>query len=273
MRYDFSHWEKLPKVSCQCITYGRTTLLDEAVECFLRQDYPGEKELIILNDLLELEIACDLPDVHVVNLPIRMKTIGEKRNTCVGLCSGDIIFPWDDDDISLPWRISYSIQQMKNHHYFKANKMWDWKCGVIGQEPKKHVAHAMGAWSVEFFDEVSGYPHIQSGQDQAIEVRFRGDRRYVEDTPEEWIYYVYRFPGTGSYHLSALGYGKGHDGVGRYVKKKDISGSHEIDPHWEQDYIGLLPGPPRRIPVVSGKSDPDYERGDEWFTDPEEGVR
>lgn len=47
-RYDFSHWSSLPRVSCQCITYGRTTLLDEAVECFLRQDYPGEKELVSL---------------------------------------------------------------------------------------------------------------------------------------------------------------------------------------------------------------------------------
>jgi hypothetical protein len=48
-KYDFSHWESLPRVSCQCITYGRTTLLDEAVESFLRQDYPGEKELEVVS--------------------------------------------------------------------------------------------------------------------------------------------------------------------------------------------------------------------------------
>ena len=118
-RYDFSHWKSLPKVSCQCLTYGRTKLLDEAVESFLRQDYEGEKELVILNDYPDLIIECDIPDVKVINLPYRMKTLYEKRNACVGLCSGDIIFVWDDDDISLPNRISYSIQEMKNGDFYR----------------------------------------------------------------------------------------------------------------------------------------------------------
>jgi len=39
------------KVSCQCITYDRVELLEEAIESFLRQDYKGEKELVILNDI------------------------------------------------------------------------------------------------------------------------------------------------------------------------------------------------------------------------------
>ena len=241
MSYDFSHWKQLPRVSCQCITYGRTNLLDEAVESFLRQDYPGEKELVILNDLPSLEIQSDMPGVLVVNLPRRMKTVGEKRNACVALCTGDIIFPWDDDDISLPWRISYTIQQMTNHRYFKANKMWYWRNGEIDKEPKKNVAHAMGAWSTEFFDEVGGYPHIQSGQDMAIEKLFGGKDRKVEDTPLDKVYYIYRFPGTGSYHLSAAGYGKGHTEIGEYVDRKAIQGTHTINPHWEQDYTCLIP--------------------------------
>ena len=40
-----------PKVSCYCPTYGRTSFLEEAIYSFLNQDYDGEKELIILNDL------------------------------------------------------------------------------------------------------------------------------------------------------------------------------------------------------------------------------
>jgi hypothetical protein len=41
----------LPTVSRICLTFGRPRFLEEAIESFLRQDYPGEAELIVLNDL------------------------------------------------------------------------------------------------------------------------------------------------------------------------------------------------------------------------------
>jgi len=241
MKYDFGHWgDNLPKVSCQCITYGRTNLLDEAVESFLRQDYRGEKELVILNDYKDLEIFCDIPNIKVFNFPYRIKSIGEKRNVCVSLCSGDIIFPWDDDDISLPFRISYSLEKMKNKHYYKSNQLWFWSNGKISKDPRKNIAHAMGAWSIDLFKEVGGYPTIQSGQDQAIEGLFRKTNyREVEKTPLDKIYYIYRFPGTKSYHLSTCGYGKGFQEVEKYVKKKEIKGEHKIKPHWSQDFIQM----------------------------------
>ena len=242
IKYDLSHWENcLPKVSCQCITYGRTNLLDEAVEAFLQQDYIGEKELVMLNDYSELTITCDVPNVRIFNFKNRIKSVGEKREICVSLCKGDIIFPWDDDDISLPHRISYSLQQMKNKHYYKANKLWFWKNGVLSEEPKETIAHAMGAWSVEVFKEVGGYPLIQSGQDQAMEELFKKTQyRNVEDIPIEHIYYIYKFPGTKSYHLSASGYGKGFEEAEKYVKKKNIKGIHHIIPNWSQDYIKMV---------------------------------
>lgn len=242
MKYDFSHWGKnLPKVSCQCITYGRTTLLDEAVESFLKQDYKGEKELVILNDYSELEIICDIPNIKVFNFKTRIGTIGEKRNICVSLCNGDIIFPWDDDDISLPHRISYSLEKMKNKNYYKSDKLWYWSNGSISIPPKQTIAHAMGAWSMDLFKEIGGYPCIQSGQDQAIEQLFKKtDFREVEKTPIDKIYYIYRFPGTGSYHLSACGYGKGFEETERYVKKKNIIGQYSIKPKWTQDFSKLI---------------------------------
>lgn len=238
--YNLSHWPKLPRVSCQCITYGRTRLLDEAVESFLRQDYQGEKELVILNDLPSLTLECDLPNVKVVNLPERLPTIGEKRNACVALCTGEVIFPWDDDDIHLPHRISYSLQQMTNRRYFKSAKLWYWRNGEINPVSKQAVAHAMGCWSREFFDEVAGYPPIQSGQDMALEDRFQGPYRTIENTPDAQIYYIYRYPGTGSYHLSAFGYGKGFSEVAKSVSKQNIGGTYRINPEWRQDYLRMI---------------------------------
>jgi glycosyltransferase involved in cell wall biosynthesis len=242
--YDFSHWRDLPFVSCQCITYGRTTLLDEAVESFLRQDYLGRKELVILNDLPSLELRFHHPEVKVINLPCRMRTIGEKRNACVAMCGGEVIFPWDDDDISLPHRISYSLQQMTNHRYFKSDRMWTW--GTSGLQPgtRKALAHAMGCWSRALFDEVGGYPHMQSGQDAGIEERFKGKGRIVEETPDHCVYYIYRFADTHSYHLSSHGYGRGYQEAERFVAIRSIGGVHDIRPHWKHDYVARVARPP-----------------------------
>jgi len=256
-QYNFDQWNgKLPKVSCQCLTYARTDLLDEAVESFLRQDYPGEKELVILNDYDQLEIRSDIPNVKVINLPYRMRTIGEKRNACVAMCDGDIIFPWDDDDIHLPHRISYSIEHMTNHHYYKPDKSWVWDNGVIRY--KTLVAPSMGAWSKTFFDDVRGYPPINCGEDQAIENAFHSmdaktlrrienkdelgfsPRRAVQDIPVKDIFYIYRFNGTKSYHLSCWGWNDiGFQKAAEFASKYKIEGIHEISPHWSQDFIQM----------------------------------
>jgi len=238
--YDFSHWDDLPAVSCQCITYGRPALLNEAVESFIRQDYPGTKELVVLND--HHDIVLDdpgIPNVLVVNVGRRFRTIGEKRNACCGLCSGDLIFPWDDDDISLPWRLSLSVERMVNHHYFKPDRLWYWARGSVSV--KKTVGHAMGAWSREMFNDVGGYPHIQSGQDQAIEDLFRKTgNRAIEEVVDEELFYLYRFPGTGSYHLSAHGYGMGYEAAENYVNKRVKAGVYTLAPSWAVDYAELV---------------------------------
>jgi hypothetical protein len=235
--YNLSHWHNLPKVSCQCITFGRPALLNEAVESFLRQDYPGPKELIILNDHPEVllhEFASE--EVKVINVNSRFRTIGEKRNACCALCSGDIIFPWDDDDISLPWRISFTLEQMTNLQYFKPDRLWYWANGRLTE--KQAVAHAMGAWSKSLFDEVGGYPHLQSGQDQAIETLFKASsKRDVRPVHPADIFYLYRFPGTGSYHLSAHGFGSGFEEAEAFVRQNVKPGMYRIDPAWKHDYV------------------------------------
>ena len=41
----------LPFISAKCVTYGRVSLLEEAIESFLKQDYPNSRcELVIVND-------------------------------------------------------------------------------------------------------------------------------------------------------------------------------------------------------------------------------
>jgi hypothetical protein len=239
-RHDFAHWETLPMVSCQCITFGRPHLLNEAVESFLQQDYPGPKELIILNDHPDVRIENHgIPDVHVVNVPRRFHSIGEKRNACCGLCSGDLIAPWDDDDISLPWRLSVSIARMTNHQYFRADRLWCMDFAL--RERVTKLAHAMSVWSRCLFDEVRGYPHIESGQDQAIESLFAlKQRRGATSISSEDMYYIYRFAGTGSYHLSSHGWGRGMQAASDYVARCVAPGIYKLRPMWTTDYVSAV---------------------------------
>ena len=104
----------LPKVSCICPTFCRVYLLEEAIESFLRQDYAGEKELIVCNDFLPQELIYNHKDVKIINLPERAPNLGKKRNLSYENATGDLFLTWGDDDIHLTGRISrmaYSLQK------------------------------------------------------------------------------------------------------------------------------------------------------------------
>jgi hypothetical protein len=243
----------LPPVSCMCMTYGRPHLLEEAIESFLRQDYAGAKELIVLNDLPEQELRFEHPQVRIINVRKRFHTIGEKRNSCAALCTNQWLLPWDDDDIYLPWRITYSVEMLGGERYFKAAKAFIFDNGAI-TKISKNIFHSASAWHRSLFDEVQGYPHMGSGQDVALEAKFKRvlgrEKLGFDDIPIDKIYYVYRWLGIGSYHLSALGQTpkekrkdneSDSDLVTRYVASQLASGSLKsgrifLTPHWKVDY-------------------------------------
>jgi glycosyltransferase involved in cell wall biosynthesis len=81
----------LPGVSCVCITYKRTDFLEEAIESFLRQDYSGKKELIIINDDNEQTLIFEHPEVKIYNFKDRFNSIGEKRNKSIEFSSYNLI--------------------------------------------------------------------------------------------------------------------------------------------------------------------------------------
>ena len=75
-----------PPVSCICLTYGRSELLEEAIYAFLKQDYEGPKELIVLNDHKRQKLQLYHPEVKIFNLSQHFRTDAEKRNAAVSLC-------------------------------------------------------------------------------------------------------------------------------------------------------------------------------------------
>jgi hypothetical protein len=101
------------------------------------------------------------------------------------------------------------------------------------------------------FDEVGGYAHMNSGQDLEIEQRFANlipKNKDAEIRPQD-IFYIYRWAGTGSFHLSGFGTDKpgqmpGIEKVGDYVAQAVKSGRVQtglidITPRWACDYARL----------------------------------
>ena len=242
-----------PEVSCICLTYGRTEVLEEAICSFLQQDYAGRKELIVLNDYAGQSLTFDHPEVQVVNVARRFRTVGEKMNAAVALASHELLFVWDDDDIYLPHRLSFSVSRFEPHKgFFKPDKAWLWNDGKLSG-PTKNIFHSGSCWSRELFDAVRGYAAEGTGYDlifeHLLEQQFPGSTATYDIRPEE-IYYLYRWSGTGSYHMSGFGgytagENVGHNQVEAFVNQQASRGQIQhgtvlLQPHWNSNYQQLV---------------------------------
>jgi hypothetical protein len=235
-----------------CLTFGRPRqVVEEAVYSFLNQDYAGEKELLLLNDFDRQTWLFDHPQVTVVNVPARFHTMGEKRNAAAALCRHDLLAVWDDDDIYLPHRLSFSVSRYDpKKRYFKPHKAFILTNGAVAG-PEAGVFPASSLWHRSLFDEVGGYAHMGLGEDKDLEIKFAkvlGEDKDSEIQPSE-IFYLYRWSGTQSYHFSRFGrdgHGPtGNDKVMAYAlrdleKGRIESGEIVLQPHWRVDYARLV---------------------------------
>src|SRR4029453_330313 len=104
--------EWLPPGSCLCATYGPRGGLQEAIAFFRAQEYPGEKELIVVNDLAEQELVLDHPEVRILNFRTRFPSLGEKRHYAIAQSTGQVLITWDDDDGYLPAHIAECVRML-----------------------------------------------------------------------------------------------------------------------------------------------------------------
>lgn len=163
-----------PRATCVCPTFNRPPahqwLVEEAVESFLRQDYP-HRELIVLNDCPGQVLRLDHPKVVVINVGRRFRTLGEKINAAVGLSQGELIAPWDDDDTSLPWRLCRSIEILGQADHYNPSRYWFIDRKGLHGEHAMGLAHGCSMFTRRGFDLVGGYPHTSGTQDLEIEKR------------------------------------------------------------------------------------------------------
>jgi glycosyltransferase involved in cell wall biosynthesis len=230
-----------PLVSCICPTFNRPPnyqhLVEEAVESFLRQTYPN-KELILLNDCRRQELVCDAPGVRVFNIADRFASLGEKWNAAARLASGDLVAPWPDDDISLPWRLSLSVELIDGADYFNPRCYWFDHRG-LHFDHKVGYAHVASMYKRTALEAVGGYPAISFGEDAAVDRRLASLKHVVDPSRgarqlerSEW-FFIYRW-GVSPVHASS----RSDEGFYREVGTMPVEeGRFELAPHWRSDYV------------------------------------
>lgn len=232
----------MPLVSCLCATYNRPRshqyLLEEAIESFVRQTYPN-KELIVLNDCPGQELVCDATGVRVVNVPERFPSLGDKWNAAVELARGDLLAPWNDDDISLPKRLTFSVERLGDADYFNPRRYWFHDSTGLHFDHSMGYAHNASLFTRRAFLRVGGYPSISLGEDAAMDGALLAQMEHVVDPlrgyPEletsEW-FYIYRW-GVNPVHVS----GRPYEGYYREIGMLPIEeGRFRLIPHWQIDY-------------------------------------
>lgn len=111
----------LPLVSCLMATHGRHSRVENALSCFLSQDYP-DRELVILNDH-PVPLLFDHPLVRVFN-EAGFQTLGHVRNRLLELARGSLMKDWDDDDLNLGNSISQGVELIGGNDAWKPSHSW-----------------------------------------------------------------------------------------------------------------------------------------------------
>ncbi len=234
-----------PLVSCLCLTYRRPLrdqhLLEEAIESFLRQTYPN-KELIVVNDCPGQILSCDAPGVRIYNVPHRCHSVGEKRNLAVALARGDVLAPWDDDDISLPWRLDLSVARLGDADYYSPGIIWVARDGQMQRQPARYFAHIASMFTRTGFQQVGGYHAISFGEDLRFDEDLRTHARlspfsdpHKHELPAGDLFYLYRAGASGN-HLSRAHNPFRWDEIG---SRPIDQGHFTLRPHWRLDYVAL----------------------------------
>ena len=240
-----------PPISCRCITYGRVNTLEEAIYSFLNQNYPGGKELIIVNDYPLQKLKFDHPEVHIYNIDSVFPTIGDKENFTIEKCKYDIIALWDDDDISLSNHLT-NISK----YFTKEAALLHWQRGILFNRPKIEAITSLGnagmVYRKSIWENIGYYPLENAGYDTTFVNKILSNfpNNIIKASPPDNEVSCIYYWGHRSYHMSGLG----ADDETRpnviqrhteYIENERIKGNIPtgdilLNPNWEVDYAQLL---------------------------------
>lgn len=234
-------------ISVLTLTYQRHHLLEEAVESYLRQDFSGESELLIINDSQAVDYKFEHPKIRIINLKKRFPSIGQKLKFGFSQCKYDFIFRLDDDDLLAPWALSntwddicnhpgFEIYRSDGHYFFEYNKFK----GISSSVNNGNV------YSKKYLSRIE-IPEISFGEDYEMTFKFNAN---IYVSPREAKTMIYRW-GMGTYHVSGMGKISNesiYEWTDRIIKaaaKEEKEGVEEgliiLNPHFEEEYYKHVP--------------------------------
>lgn len=233
-----------PLVSCLLyagrLVPGQQTLLEEAVESFLRQDYP-QKELILFNDQPEQVLMCDAPGVRVINTSSRCPSLGACYNAAAAFAQGDLLAPWSATSIHLPWRLSRSVASLNGHSVYRPTDCWYMLDGELDERPAQPDGGQVALFTREALRAVGGYPAITLGLHRELDAMLdawviaSGQPRPEPGVPQAaWFTIVRRTQGDAQY--TGDPFLDPWQAAGQIPVTK---GRFMLRPHWAHDYPAL----------------------------------
>lgn len=233
-----------PPVSCFCSIYGKVHCLPELIFSFLNQNYKGEKELVVLNDLNQQEIVFDHPEVKIINLKDRITPLGAKFNKNIEYCKHNIVSVFEVDDIYLSNHLTYAIENIKNDIYH-SNIAAVW----TGQDTPLHYTsnyfHATHVFTKNLFYKTGGYSIEIDNTSLDIDLMSKFKKilgtTYSISPPKYDITYIYRW-GVGGYHTSGWGNVPNVSHLAensissRITDGVEPTGIINISPRWNENY-------------------------------------
>jgi len=181
-------------------TRDRQELALQAIQYFLRQDYP-ERELVIVDDGAEpLAVPADERIRHIrLSGPV---SLGRKRNLGAEQSRGEIIVHWDDDDWYAPDRIRHQIEPLLTgeadvsglvtEHFYSLQGGGFWSCTpelharmFFADVHGRSIAYARRLWGRH-----ARYPdHSQAEDARFLQAALaRGSRLARLPNPDKLIY-------------------------------------------------------------------------------------
>jgi glycosyltransferase involved in cell wall biosynthesis len=200
-----------PFISCLCPTFRKPAQLQNAVACFLEQQYPIDKrELLILEDTDMLyhnhRFLSEKGVYEVKSHQNRFETLSDKYNELVRMSQGDILVVWEDDDVYLPnhlSRISMTMgKDIASPRAVHPSRVYSTYGNVFQQESATGRFHAALAFNRKAHDLIGGWPKTKRADfDQQLIAILRDNVGFDNSTPEGFNpTYCFRWESSGAFH-------------------------------------------------------------------------
>jgi glycosyltransferase involved in cell wall biosynthesis len=236
-------------ISVLTITYQRSHLLEEAIESFLRQNFTGESEMIIINDSDKVDYVFNHPKIKIYNIKTRFSSIWEKLKFGFNHATYNHIYRLDDDDLLTPWALKNSwddIVENPNYEIYRSNGHYFFIHNVY-----QHVSDNVNNGNIytkPYIERITPFmKNVANGEDSMMSFGF--DAKIFMSRKQEKTM-IYRW-GMGTYHVSGMGLNTNEDIRTRTDELVEIiaternrnieAGVLNLQPHFINEYYHQLP--------------------------------